>query len=202
MGIISAARRLESRIAWTSMAAMREFAADELADELHLTPLSAADQIEFACTVAQRLPQTFAALAAGQIHPVHVRIVEDETRFLSEADATRAEAILAEAAPGMTFGELRHAAHKLVLKLDPEVFAGFARGQLLQFQEMGFGVAVALNLDATLIRLVILASTLSLLGQRSWYLPRWLGWLPHLQVEPPQVPSSDEPEAVEAPSPA
>ena len=122
MGIISAARRLESRIAWTSMAAMREFAArrparrgvgggspaefaaDELADELHLTPLSAADQIEFACTVARRLPQTFAALAAGRIHAVYVRIVEDETRFLSEADTARAEAILAEAAPGMTFG--------------------------------------------------------------------------------------------------
>ena len=73
------------------------------------------------------------------------------------------------------------------------VFAGFARGQLLQFQEMGFGVAVALILDATLIRLVILPSTLSLLGQRSWYLPRWLDWLPHLQAEPPEAPSSDEP---------
>ena len=76
------------------------------------------------------------------------------------------------------------------------VFAGFARGQLLQFQEMGFGVAVALILDATLIRLVILPSTLSLLGQRSWYLPRWLDWLPHLQVEPPEAPPSDEPVTV------
>ena len=76
------------------------------------------------------------------------------------------------------------------------VFTGFARGQLLQFQEMGFGVAVALILDATLIRLVILPSTLSLLGQRSWYLPRWLDWLPHLQVEPPEAPSSDEPVTV------
>ena len=82
------------------------------------------------------------------------------------------------------------------------VFAGFARGQLLQFQEMGFGVAVALILDATLIRLVILPSTLSLLGQRSWYLPRWLSWLPNLQVEPPEAPSSGEPVAVEAPSSA
>ncbi len=76
------------------------------------------------------------------------------------------------------------------------MIAGFARGQLLQFQEMGFGVAAALILDATLIRLVILPSTLSLLGQRSWYLPRWLDWLPHLQVEPPQAPpASDEPVA-------
>ena len=64
------------------------------------------------------------------------------------------------------------------------MFAGFARGQLLQFQEMGFGLAVDLFLDATLIRLVILPSTLSLLGQRSWYLPRWLDWLLHLQADP------------------
>ena len=81
------------------------------------------------------------------------------------------------------------------------VFAGFARGQLLQFQEMGFGVAVALILDATLIRLVILPSTLSLLGQRSWYLPRWLDWLPHLQAEPPQAPPSDEPVAARGTQP-
>jgi len=138
VGIISAARRMAARAEWTSMAAMREFAArrparrgvgggtpaefaaDELADELHLTPLSAAGQIDFACTVARRLPATFAALAAGQIHPVHVRIAEDETRFLSDVDAAKADAILAGTAPGLTFGELRHAAHKLILKLDPE----------------------------------------------------------------------------------
>jgi len=65
------------------------------------------------------------------------------------------------------------------------VFAGFARGQLVMFQQMGFGVAVALLLDATVIRSVVLPSMLSLLGARSWYLPRWLGWLPHVEVEAP-----------------
>ena len=65
------------------------------------------------------------------------------------------------------------------------VFSGFARGQLVMFQQMGFGVAAALLLDATLIRMVILPSALSLLGHRSWYLPRWLGWLPHLEIEAP-----------------
>jgi Domain of unknown function (DUF222) len=133
MGIISAARRMESRNAWTVMAAMREYAARhagsrpadefapiELSYELHLTPASAAGQMEFATTVAARLPATFAALGAGQIHPVHLRIIEDETRILSDADAAKADAFLAEAAPGMTFGELRYAAHKLILKLDPE----------------------------------------------------------------------------------
>ena len=51
------------------------------------------------------------------------------------------------------------------------VFAGFARGDLVMFQQMGFGVAVALLLDATVIRSVVLPSTLSLLGDRTWYLP-------------------------------
>jgi len=68
------------------------------------------------------------------------------------------------------------------------VFAGFARGQLVMFQQMGFGVAVALLLDATLIRMVVLPSILTLLGDHSWYLPRWLGWLPRLEVEAPPLP--------------
>ena len=49
-----------------------------------------------------------------------MRILEDETRFLTPEQAATADAALAEAAPGLTFGELRAAAHKLVLKLDPE----------------------------------------------------------------------------------
>ncbi len=67
------------------------------------------------------------------------------------------------------------------------VFAGFARGQLVMFQQMGFGVAVALLLDATIVRTVILPSALTLLDHRSWYLPRWLDWLPRLQVDPGTV---------------
>ena len=132
LGIISAARRLESRAAWTLMAATGEFArragtglegefaADELASELHMSQQSAAGQMDFAAEVPKRLPKTFAALAAGQIHPVHLRIVEDETRYLTDADAAKADAVLAGAASGQTFGELRYAAHKLVLKLDPD----------------------------------------------------------------------------------
>jgi uncharacterized membrane protein YdfJ with MMPL/SSD domain len=63
------------------------------------------------------------------------------------------------------------------------VFAGFAAGDLVMFQQMGFGVAVALLLDATVIRSVVLPSMMSLLGDRAWYLPRWLDWLPHVEVE-------------------
>jgi hypothetical protein len=136
-GILSAGWRLEARAAWTQLAAIAEFAArrkarggaaaefaaDELASELHLTPLSAAGQIDYACAVTGRLPKTFAALGAGLIHPVHLRIIEDETSILKPEDAARADALLSQQAPGLTFGELRHAAHKLILKLDPEAAA-------------------------------------------------------------------------------
>jgi RND superfamily putative drug exporter len=63
------------------------------------------------------------------------------------------------------------------------VFSGFARGDLIMFQQMGFGVGVALLLDATVIRSVLLPSVMKLLGEWNWYLPRWLEWLPRLEVE-------------------
>jgi putative drug exporter of the RND superfamily len=63
------------------------------------------------------------------------------------------------------------------------VFAGFARGDLIMFQQMGFGVAIALLIDATIIRSVVLPSAMKLLGEWNWYLPRWLDWMPQLHVE-------------------
>ena len=66
------------------------------------------------------------------------------------------------------------------------VFIGFARGQLVMFQQMGFGVAVALLLDATIIRVVVLPSVMSLLGERAWYLPGSLRWLPRYEAEHPE----------------
>jgi len=63
------------------------------------------------------------------------------------------------------------------------VFSGFARGDLVMFQQMGFGVAVALLLDATVVRLVLVPAAMELLGERNWYLPSWLRWLPDVQVE-------------------
>jgi uncharacterized membrane protein YdfJ with MMPL/SSD domain len=63
------------------------------------------------------------------------------------------------------------------------VFAGFARGDLVMFQQMGFGVAVALLLDATIVRSVLVPASMRLLGDWNWYLPSWLGWLPDVHVE-------------------
>jgi RND superfamily putative drug exporter len=67
------------------------------------------------------------------------------------------------------------------------VFAGFAAGELVMFQQIGFGVAAALLIDATIIRSVLLPAVMALLGRWNWYLPRWLDWLPRLQVESPAL---------------
>lgn len=63
------------------------------------------------------------------------------------------------------------------------VFGGFAAGDLTLFQQMGFGLAVAVLLDATLVRSVLVPATMRLLGRRNWYLPSWLEWIPHLNIE-------------------
>jgi uncharacterized membrane protein YdfJ with MMPL/SSD domain len=63
------------------------------------------------------------------------------------------------------------------------VFSGFAIGDLVMFQQMGFGIAIALLIDATVIRSVLLPAAMVLLGRWNWYLPRWLEWLPRIEVE-------------------
>jgi uncharacterized membrane protein YdfJ with MMPL/SSD domain len=60
------------------------------------------------------------------------------------------------------------------------VFAVFGTMSLLSFKQMGVGLAVAILIDATIVRAVLLPATMKLLGDRTWYLPRWLGWLPRL----------------------
>jgi uncharacterized membrane protein YdfJ with MMPL/SSD domain len=75
------------------------------------------------------------------------------------------------------------------------VFAIFASLRTLDIKQMGVGLAVAVLLDATLIRGVLLPAAMKLLGDWNWYLPRWLEWLPRLNVEPelheeaPQAPA-------------
>jgi putative drug exporter of the RND superfamily len=64
------------------------------------------------------------------------------------------------------------------------VFAIFATLSTLDIKQMGVGLAVAVLLDATLIRGVLLPAAMKLLGDWNWYLPRWLEWLPRLNVEP------------------
>ena len=73
------------------------------------------------------------------------------------------------------------------------VFAVFALMPILDMKEMGIGLAVAVLIDATIIRAVLLPASMKLLGDWNWYLPSWLEWLPRLE------PGTDEAPRVEAP---
>ncbi len=64
------------------------------------------------------------------------------------------------------------------------VFGAFAAGETVVNQLMGFGLAIAVLLDATLVRSVLVPASMETLGARNWYLPSWLRWLPDLRVEP------------------
>jgi RND superfamily putative drug exporter len=69
----------------------------------------------------------------------------------------------------------------------------FALLPVIDMKEMGIGLAAAILIDATIIRAVLLPATMKLLGDRNWYLPNWLGWLPRLEHE-----SAPEPTPVPA----
>lgn len=71
------------------------------------------------------------------------------------------------------------------------VFGGFAAGELVPFQQMGFGLAAAIFLDATIVRTVLVPATMAMLGDWNWYLPSWLHWIPDLRVE--RQPGSAQP---------
>jgi uncharacterized membrane protein YdfJ with MMPL/SSD domain len=69
------------------------------------------------------------------------------------------------------------------------VFSMFAMSSELQMQQMGIGLAAAVLIDATIIRGVLLPATMTLLGDRNWWLPKKLGWLPKVTVEPEVQPA-------------
>jgi len=71
------------------------------------------------------------------------------------------------------------------------VFGGFALGDLVALQQLGFGLAFAVLIDATIVRSILVPAAMALLGDRNWYLPHWLSWLPDLRSEgsPAQLPA-------------
>jgi RND superfamily putative drug exporter len=80
------------------------------------------------------------------------------------------------------------------------VFGGFALGGMVMFQQMGFGLAVAVFLDATMVRSVLVPATMTLLGKANWYLPKWLNWLPNVSLGE-DIPARQAPAPVPAPRP-
>jgi uncharacterized membrane protein YdfJ with MMPL/SSD domain len=69
-------------------------------------------------------------------------------------------------------------------------FAAFATGSDQTMKQLGVGLAVAVLIDATIVRAVLLPATMKLLGERNWWLPTRLGWLPKLEHEPEVVPAA------------
>jgi RND superfamily putative drug exporter len=67
------------------------------------------------------------------------------------------------------------------------VFSIFATLTMLDMKEMGVGLAVAVLIDATIVRAVLLPAAMKLLGDRNWYLPASLHWLPRLHASEPDV---------------
>ena len=72
------------------------------------------------------------------------------------------------------------------------VFGGFAAGELVPLQQMGFGLAIAVFLDATIVRSILVPAAMRLLGHYNWYLPSWLEWLPHIEIEGHEAAASTE----------
>jgi RND superfamily putative drug exporter len=104
------------------------------------------------------------------------RIREGHDRGLPTRQAVR-EGI------GRTAGVITSAAVVMVA-----VFALFATLPMASTKQLGVGLAAAVLLDATIIRAVLLPAVMALLGEKNWWLPRWLHWLPQVAHEPPPAP--------------
>jgi RND superfamily putative drug exporter len=85
------------------------------------------------------------------------------------------------------------------------VFLVFVTLQFLDFKELGLGLAIAVLIDATIIRGVMLPAAMKLLGDWNWYLPSWLEWLPRIGAERDAAPAlepEDSPEPDDDETPA
>jgi hypothetical protein len=145
LGVMSAARRLANRVEYLELTAVAEFAARrqaqldasiarkvpagqragqfadaELGMQLRISGRAAGDRMDLATALATRLPRTFAGLGAGAVDAAQACSIWFYTRFLSDADAAHADAVLAAAAPRVRADTLARKAAALEMELDPE----------------------------------------------------------------------------------
>jgi RND superfamily putative drug exporter len=121
------------------------------------------------------LPLFLFAILFGLSMDYHVFLL---SRIKERYDETRDNAAAVAHGLRSTAGIITGAALIMVA-----VFAGMASGELVVFQQVGFGLAVAIILDATIIRMVLVPASMELLGDWNWYFPTWLKWLPTVNVE-------------------
>ncbi|MEX0750711.1 MAG: MMPL family transporter, partial [Dehalococcoidia bacterium] len=126
-------------------------------------------------SIAAFLPAFLFAVLFGLSMDYHVFLLSRvQERFLKTGDNTEAVA----------YG-LRSTAHIITgaAAIMMVVFGGFALGSMVEMQQVGFGLAVAVFIDATIVRSVLVPASMEVLGARNWYLPSWLQWLPKINVE-------------------
>jgi Domain of unknown function (DUF222) len=143
LGVVAGSRRLAGRVAAIQLRAVAEyagrhteadrkkasrlgfteFAADDLAPELVVTGTAAEVTMAQSLQVKQRLPRTVAALWDGLLDDYRIKIIAEATSCLTGAGAAEADQILSAAAPGLTPGQLRAMAARIVLMIDPEAAA-------------------------------------------------------------------------------
>ncbi len=126
-------------------------------------------------TIAAFLPIFLFAVLFGLSMDYHVFLLSRiQERYLETGDNTGAVA----------YG-LRSTAHIITgaAAIMLMVFGGFALGDMVDLQQMGFGLAVAVLLDATIVRSVLVPASMELLGDKNWYFPAWLEWVPRINVE-------------------
>ncbi|MGE3077028.1 MAG: MMPL family transporter [Dehalococcoidia bacterium] len=126
-------------------------------------------------SIAAFLPVFLFAILFGLSMDYHVFLL---SRIQERFQETR------DNAGSVAFG-LRSTAHIITgaAAIMMVVFSGFAMGSMVELQQMGFGLAVAVFLDATVVRSILVPASMELLGERNWYFPSWLNWLPRIQVE-------------------
>ena len=244
LGVISAARRLAARAEYLELAAIAEFTvrrqgqlaasaarkdprgqrAGEFADaelgmHLQVSGHQAGNRMDQAVALTTRLPATFAGLGAGTITADNAYSIWFYTRFLSDADAAEADAILAAAAPGIRQETLAAKAAKLEMKLDPEaararkeharkdgrrvearreLSGNMSYGGRELAAEEALAVSAAVEADAAALRRAGMDGTLRDL-RVACFLDRLLGPQP---LRPPPAPPPPPPPRPPAPAPA
>ena len=126
-------------------------------------------------TIAAWLPLFLFAVLFGLSMDYHVFLL---SRIRERFDQTGDNRESVEFGVRTTAGIITGAAAIMIA-----VFAGFAMGELVDLQQAGFGLALAVFLDVTIIRTVLVPASMALLGDWNWYLPKWLEWLPDVRVE-------------------
>jgi RND superfamily putative drug exporter len=128
-------------------------------------------------TITAWLPLFLFVILFGLSMDYHVFILSRIKEAVTDGEPTR-DAI--RHSIGRTAGVITAAALVMVC-----VFALFGTLASLDLKQAGVGLAVAVLIDATVIRCVLLPATMTVLGERNWYLPRWLDWLPSVGLEQP-----------------